>query len=296
MEDTLPTELRNYFNKKNLTFVRFFYAIISEMKIRNIIIITILIVSGGLYQYRDFFWPGSPCTKTIEFSIGTLDPRFGISQAQFISKIEQAGGIWNSALKKNIFKYSVDGDLKINLIYDSRQQMTDELKKQGVVIDDNVALYDSLKVKYDALVSSYNTLKVSYEKDLASFQIKQDAFNETVSYWNNKGGAGASDYKALNKDKANLELLLQNLNKTREKLNLLNEQVNTYVPILNTLVHKLNLKVADYNNIGSVNGDEYSEGEYILDSSGERINIYQFENNTQLIRVLTHELCTSFFL
>jgi len=45
-----------------------------------------------------------------------------------------------------------------------------------------------------------------------------------------------------------------------------------------------------YNTTNFSNGEEFEEGEYIRDASGQRINIYEFGNETDLIRVLTHEL------
>lgn len=259
------------------------------MKFGNFIILLLVIIFFTVYNYRDYLFPVTPCSKTIEFSIGAIDSRFGLSQAEFIKKAEQAASVWNKALNNNVFKYVADGGLKINLIYDSRQQMTDDLKKQGIAIDDDKAIYNSLKLKYDALISSYENQKRLYEKELSDFQAKQEAYNKEVLYWNNRGGALSKDYALLNKEKANLELSLKNLDSIREKLYSLNKQINTFVPILNTLVQRLNLKVTEYNNIGGSNGEEFSEGEYIADSLGQRINIYQFEDNSQLVRVLTHE-------
>jgi predicted Zn-dependent protease len=43
------------------------------------------------------------------------------------------------------------------------------------------------------------------------------------------------------------------------------------------------------NNNGLV-GTQFEEGVYISDKEGKRINIYQFDNNIDLVRVLAHEL------
>ncbi len=56
------------------------------------------------------------------------------------------------------------------------------------------------------------------------------------------------------------------------------------------MISVLNLNVAKYNTTSRSNGEEFDEGEYIRDTSGQRINIYQFDTDTKLIRVLAHEL------
>lgn len=260
------------------------------MKLSNIIILLIIIGSFTFYNYKAYIWPSSPCSKPIEFSIGTVDPRFGLSKSDLIKKVEQAGDVWNKAENKNLFQYSETGALKINFIYDSRQQMTDDLKKQGVTIDDDKAIYNSLKSKFNSAVTTYNSQKVAYEKALADFEVRQQSYNDKVDYFNSHGGVPKKDYTSLSKEKEVLDNMLIAVNNLRDKVNSQSKQVNQYAQMLNTLAEKLNIKVADYNNIGGANGDEFSEGEYIRDSLGEIINIYQFENNTQMVRVLAHEL------
>jgi predicted Zn-dependent protease len=49
-------------------------------------------------------------------------------------------------------------------------------------------------------------------------------------------------------------------------------------------------KIATYNKISDSTGETFDEGRYISDKDGQRINIFQFENENKLIRVLTHEL------
>src|ERR1700676_4743037 len=68
--------------------------------------------------------PLYPCEAPIEFQIGTLDPRFGISRGDFRSAIEQASDAWGTAANRQLFKYEETGELKINLVYDTRQQAT----------------------------------------------------------------------------------------------------------------------------------------------------------------------------
>lgn len=77
--------------------------------------------------------------------------------------------------------------------------------------------------------------------------------------------------------------MLTRLNNTITSTNALGAEVNA-------LVQELKLDVDTYNTTGMTRGEEFSEGEYIYDAEGKRINIYEFSDVTKLSRVLLHEL------
>jgi archaellum component FlaC len=262
---------------------------------RNLLtVITLLVIIGlGLFYFnpiKDIFWPVKPCSRPLEFSIGTFDSQFGVSQAKFMTDINQAGQVWSKALGKSLFEYNASGGLKINLIYDKRQQVTNELKQADISINGDKSAYNILNSQYISLVSDYKIQKANYENQLADFNAKQADYNKQVDYWNTQGGAPAKEYATLEKEKVSLNDEASTLNKTKDSLNSLVNQINDLVPTLNNLAQKLNLKVATFNNISSSNGESFNEGEYVQDSTGPHINIYQFDNNNQLVRVLEHEL------
>ena len=276
------------------------------MKRNTLLTLIVIILCLGIFYYynpdkfdllinsikniKNFLLPAKPCVNPIEYSIDTFDQRFGISKAVFISYVEKAENIWEKAIGKNLFQYDSKGSLEINLIYDSRQQMTNELEQQGVAINDGKALYDVLKIKYESLVFLYNSQKIIYENLLSDFEIKQAEYNKQVSYWNARGGAKAKEYAQLEKDRADLEDELVSLNQKQDILNSLSNQINEVVLVLNNIAKELNIKVTVFNKVGSSHGEEFSEGEYISDATGQYINIYQFGDIDQLIRVLEHEL------
>ena len=66
--------------------------------------------------------------------------------------------------------------------------------------------------------------------------------------------------------------------------------INALASALNDLAKNLNISVDNFNSIGGSLGGEFEEGTYTADQDGRRIDIYQFENKTKLVRVLAHEL------
>ncbi len=240
-------------------------------------------------QIENTIAPPAPCTQPILYSIGSFDTRFGITRTQFQKDITQAATVWNNAHGTSLLAYDEESKLKINLSFDYRQQATVQLDKIDSVIRSDRATYDALKAQYDIL-------SAQYVRDKAALQIKLDAYNQaiaaynqSVNTWNTRGGAPKPEYEKMQQQKQSLAAQADSLNQDRNTFNQLTEKLNAMIPELNTLVKKLNLNVKEYNTVGATTGEQFNEGEFVVDSEGRRINIYQFENESQLIRVLEHE-------
>jgi hypothetical protein len=256
-------------------------------------IVLALVFAGVFYYYypsvSKIIIPQKPCSGTVYYSLGTFDNRFGLTQKDFIEDLKMSEAVWEKASGKNLFEYSPTGKMKINLIYDNRQKVTDELKLQGIDIDNYKATYDTLKAKYDLAGALLEKQKAIFKTESQSYDTRQAAYNKQVKYWNEHGGAPKKEYAALQEEKSNLSVLANNLNTMQVAINTLVNDINGLVLLLNNVAQKLNNKVETFNTVGSSNGEKFSEGEYVVDNSGTRINIYQFQNKDKLIRVLEHE-------
>lgn len=235
------------------------------------IVFLIIVVAVG-YQYRHEIRAGAlvvgertgiiePCTRPIKYSIGEFDTRFGITEAALLQNIKKAETLWETAADRNLFEYTEDGSLAINLIYDYRQASTQKLNTLESTLDSSQARYDSLKLQYTNLKS-----KINAEKNELQAMIRR--------YESNK--------KATREDIAAIEAKQSTINNQIDTLNGLATK-------LNALAKELNVTVDTYNTISSSVGEAFNEGEYIFDAQGERINIYQYSNGTKLDRVLAHE-------
>lgn len=266
---------------------------------KNIFNIIILgLVAVGAYTYRDRLedvWARSfnhyfPCKTAIAYSLGDFDTRFGISKESFLDAVRQAEKIWEGSINKELFKYEEEGDLKINLIYDLRQETTQQLKKMGIVVESDRASYESLKSKYNSLSISYEKEKNYLDAKITEYEKRRIAYEREVQEVNNRGGANKATYNKLNAEKEYLNSQINVINDLQKNLNFSIENLNALASTLNDLARKLNLNVDRYNTIGDTLGEEFDEGVYRSNSEGREIDIYQFDNKSKLIRVLAHEL------
>ncbi len=261
-------------------------------------ITAILLLLGLGYYYRDDagrFLRGllnrlQPCQRPILYSIANLDPRFGLTKTELLNDIGLAEKIWESPINKQLFEYSPSGDLKINFIYDYRQKATDALRKIGLVINDDQSTYNALKAKYDLLVASYNQEKAQLVTLTTTYNADKSAYEQAVNYWNGQGGAPKAEYNALEQKRIDLNNQVAVINQVESSLNASVDTINSAGIILNKLIATLNLQVSTYNTVGASTGKEFNEGEYVSDASGTAINIFQFNDTNQLVRVLAHEL------
>ena len=231
-----------------------------------------------------------PCAQPIGYSVGSFDTKFGISKDQFANAIAKAEQIWEKPLGKELFANKPDGNLKINLIYDSRQEATVKLRKLGLTIDDTRASYDTLKSKLKAMESAYSQEKKIFQSQVAIFEEHKNEYEAKVNYWNERGGATPKAYKQLTDERAALDAELAKINKLQDDLNIAVDNINAMITVLNRLAESLNIDAGEFNQTNEARGEEFEEGLYQSGPDGQKINIYQFDDTNKLIRVLTHEL------
>ncbi len=231
-----------------------------------------------------------PCSQPIAYSIGTFDKRFGISEATFLKDIQQSESVWEKPAGKELFVYKPDGALKINLIFDDRQLATQKLQKMGITIHDDTASYDKLKGQYNTLKTTIAQAKANYQVQLNTYNTRLAAYNTEVTSINQHDHVSQADYDRLAQEKTSLDQLSAQLKDAQNKINANVDELNALVVVINRIAKTLNLAAVTYNTIGASNGSEFEEGEYVSDASGNRINIYQFDDPSKLIRVLMHEM------
>ena len=236
----------------------------------------------------------TPCSEPIPYTIGTFDTKFGISKEYFLSALSDAEAVWEKPFGKDFFTYAPENSssdvLKINLIYDYRQQATNEIADLGIVVQNNKASYDELKAKFTALQTELTKAKSDYDAHVESFNTDQSAYEKQVEYWNARGGALKAEYDKLNNEKAALSTRASGLKAEQAQINGMVDQINSVVVVLNRLASALNLSVTKYNGVNSSLSESFEEGVFESANGSRKIDIYEFSNREKLVRVLAHEL------
>lgn len=226
-----------------------------------------------------------PCSKPLEYAIGNIDPRFGISQDELNDLAAQAADVWNKATGKTLLTYNPNAVFRINLVYDNRQEQSDAAAQLERNLQSLEATNDALTQKYDSLSADYKKKIDAYNRDVAEYKNHLEEYNAQVSYWNEKGGAPPSEYDKLKKEKNDLADEYDKINQERTAINDLTKQVNS-------LAKKENQVVANYNNTVSTYKSQYGDTQEFEKGvfDGQEIDIYQFKAAADLRLTLVHEL------
>ncbi|MDX9913481.1 MAG: matrixin family metalloprotease [Candidatus Moranbacteria bacterium] len=225
------------------------------------------------------------CDETLYYSLGDIDPRFGISEERILNVLRGAESIWEKELNRNIFEYKEGAEFKINFVFDERQEQTIEEEKLDVQLEELAAHQGDISKNYQAAEADYNEAVAAYEKKVKTYEEMVNSFNEKISKWNDGGNESENTYNEFKKESDKINELKNQLEKERKNINNLATQMNGLVNKESNVIENYNDKIQTYRErFGEIN--EFNQGEYI----GMAINIYQFHEESDLKLVLAHEL------
>jgi chromosome segregation ATPase len=255
------------------------------MRIIQSVLLVIVIVAS--ISYSGYVYIAGPCRAPLEYSVGRLDEGFKMSESEFLKAIAEAEAIWEEGIGKDLFVYDPDGKLPVNLIYDERQATADRNEALELEVDETKESADTVKREFETLRDTYEAREREYEALLADFKAQQADYVADVRYWNDRGGAPEGEYKKLEAEGARLKSLHASLEEKRLEVNRLAREVNSRVDAYNRLVKDINSTIETINESAD---KEFEQGEYISEGRSALINIYEFRERSQLVRVIAHEL------
>lgn len=197
-----------------------------------------------------------PCRESLSYDIGTIDPRQNFLPEELLALIKRSEAVWEKSSGKDLFVYKKGARIKVNLIYDNRQEKYNERKKESATLG---LTEETLNEENSKLSIQKNT----YENNLSSY-------NRIVASWNSRGGAPPGVVSNLQSKKNELEAEARELEAT----------ISRY----NDLARGYNNRVAEWN---VLTGEETTAGE--ARSTGE-INIYLLEHSSSDDILVAHEL------
>jgi hypothetical protein len=228
--------------------------------------------------------PKSPCEKTLYYSFGVLDERHDITNEELREIMNQVEEIWEDNSEYNLFEYKEDAAFKINFIFDSRQERILLNKRLDSQLFELKKSQKSIFSEHTTLTDKYESLWDEYSDDLKDFEKDIKKYNEDIKYWNDKGGAPEKEYNKLLDEGKKLSEKQEGLEDAQKKINKLVKKINKLANQGEFLIDEYNNKVTTYNSKFGTS-KRFSQGEYF----GDKINVYQFRDEADLILTLAHE-------
>ena len=130
---------------------------------------------GYRYQTREI-----PCVTPIRYGVVAYDPRFGISQAEFVSDVEEAASVWNAALGRAVFVESKNPVLAVYMQYG-------DFELAASTASSTAADIDQAKQRMTAAANTYAALQAQVAAAQARGQdataLKKEMNNALASYY-----------------------------------------------------------------------------------------------------------------
>jgi hypothetical protein len=218
------------------------------------------------------------------YSLGAFDERFGISKERFLQIVDEAKRVWENAAGRQLFHYQKDGFMRVNLVFDWRQESLLKANEQRAKIDDNGNSFDMLKSEYAAKTSAAERERLTYEESAQTYKTHLDEYNARVMKWNNGENRTDGEMQTLQSRKKELDQELVILEQKRASLKTNVDDLNALGERIASLAKKYNLEVEKFNGV-YVNQREFEKG--IFD--GRVIDIYEFDKEEDLRIALVHE-------
>ncbi|MEX2191689.1 MAG: matrixin family metalloprotease [Bacteroidota bacterium] len=225
-----------------------------------------------------------PSSYPIKYSVGEVDPRFGISRERFLTLVRESEEKWEEPLGVSLFEYDPTSDFLVNLTFDHRQQRTLDARQAKAALDDRETSIQSLMSEYNRVGEEHLRLKRRYETELSAFTQRLDRHNASVANWNRKGGAPPEEFEKLKEEEKRVAEAKLLLDGTLASLNDAVNLQNTLAQRVNALADEFNLDVNLYNG-RFVESREFEQGQY----DGKGITVFQFTEESDLRVALMHE-------
>ncbi|MDI1301153.1 MAG: matrixin family metalloprotease [bacterium] len=246
------------------------------------------------------------CPSVLSYRIGSVDPRFGLSAAQFRAAVDEAAALWNKKAGRKLLLYRDDGVLPINLVYDERQvaahQMRGVSENFAAVKEDYADMHKQYEAALAVLDEKNGRLKEDgrqYEKEVgdikrAAQELDNDArrYKDKVAAINLAGGAPREEAAAIETWKRELlsrQEALQSrqkiLQREYERLQAGGNELNALASQANALADKLNGSSARMDSLkkefnrNRYAGAEFEAGVYKVVGEKRWIDIYSLGEN-----------------
>jgi len=220
----------------------------------------------------------------LTYSVGAIDPRFGVSPERVLELAEQARQVWEQAAGRRLLRFETGAPLKVNLVFDWRQEKLQTALRIRDALDENGRSFDRIREDHNSESALIAQEKETFEADAARLSQRAADYNARVAGWNQGAQRTVDERRALEAEQAQLQADQAGLERRRAALNARMAELNKLAATLNRVVQTHNLEIEDFNG-KMVRTRDFEKGTF----NGKAITIYEFENEADLKMVLVHE-------
>ena len=138
-----------------------------------------------------------PCAVPLGWRIARVDESFELSRAEARAALDKAATLWEDAVGPGLFSNESDGALSIRFVYDDRQARTQERRRLETDFDEAGASLEAERVEFEGRRQRYDAMRRQYQDAHLDFDQRVTTLNDSIRYWNARGGAPEGVLSAL---------------------------------------------------------------------------------------------------
>jgi hypothetical protein len=220
--------------------------------------------------------PIGACSRPLVFHLGHLDSRFNLDPSQTKWLLQRAAKKWNKAAGKELLRFDEIKGFPVDFVFDNRQQNMLAFKQSMEEINDAKLWVEERQMALQQQITAYENLHNAYQQAISELNRQIAIFNS--SYYQNR-----ADSVRLNQQADILRKEQVYLNQQYNQLTTQQNQYQNDINYFNQLVATHNLKYGTQQSFTQ-------SGVYRRQGNSENIEIYQFNDNNDLLLLLMHEL------
>lgn len=239
----------------------------------------------------------APCAVPLAWRVTRVDREFGIDIPRATQIVRTATALWQTAAGQPLFEYDDAEGFPIRLVYDERQERTQERVRRQAEVEALGSGIDTARAALVARVEAHEEAVSAHAERQRDYERRLAEHNAVVRGWNERGGAPPEVG-------ADLGAAVDSLAAERQRLEALSRPLERAARELEDAGERLNRDIGEHARRAAqlardfppeaVESGEYREavqrvGGRVVGISRE-IRIYRFADEDELRLVAAHEL------
>jgi len=224
-----------------------------------------------------------PLDTRLRYRIAEVDPRFGLSHADLLQLSQEATHIWKQGTGQDYFVYDPNAKLAIHLIYDQRQDESNQRQQQLTAIEQRQQHWNNQNQNIQALKQEIEDKNQQLDAKKMLFEQQLEQYNRQVQQINQSGGLHPSQQEIFAAKKQEIQQHMWSLEHEIAQFNQQINQLNQQVDALNQLNQDIDVSIQQFN--ARFQPRLFDKGSF----DGQAIRIYEFQSKDDLRLTLAHE-------
>lgn len=250
---------------------------------------------GGMQEGP--FGSAVPCAVPLRWRLGRVAPEFGLGDAAARRAVAEAARLWESVLGRRLFTHDPVDGFPVVYEYDDRQAVLELRRRLERELGETGRGVEGRRAELEDARETFEAVRSEYEGRVEEYGRRRARYGETVRRWNERGDVPEEVRSELRRTAEALEAERASLSRQRQELRQIQEWLMGEAERLNREIREQNRRSeALARDLPATRVESGVYRESVRTRNGDvvsvdrEIRVFRFEDRSELIRVLAHEL------